>query len=83
MKKYAILAASVLFATLLHCTLCVAQNTRYFKADHGVAATYVKLAAKSISAPATTRGSNVVHGDESPRHCYFDLGGRFHEGVLL
>jgi hypothetical protein len=45
MKKYAILAASVLFATLLHCTLCAAQNARYFKAEHGVAATYVKLAA--------------------------------------
>ena len=45
MKKYAILAASFVFATLLHCTLCSAQNTRYFKAEHGVAATYVKLAA--------------------------------------
>jgi hypothetical protein len=45
MKKHAILAASVLFATLLHCTLCAAQNTRYFKAEHGVGATYVKLAA--------------------------------------
>src|SRR5258708_12461182 len=45
MKKHAILAASFLFATLLHCTLCAAQNTRYFKAEHGVAATYVKLAA--------------------------------------
>ena len=45
MKKYAILVASILFATLLHCTLCFAQNTRYFKAEHGVAATYVKLAA--------------------------------------
>ena len=47
MKKYAILAASFVFATLLHCTLCSAQNTRYFKAEHGVAATYVKLAANS------------------------------------
>jgi hypothetical protein len=45
MKKYAILAASVLFATLLHGTLCAGQNTRYFKAEHGVAATYIKLAA--------------------------------------
>ena len=45
MKKYAILAGSVLFATLLHCTLGAAQNARYFKAEHGVAATYVKLAA--------------------------------------
>jgi len=45
MKKYAILAASVLFATLLHCTLCAAQNTRYFKAEHGVGDKYVKLAA--------------------------------------
>ncbi len=45
MKKHAILAASFLFATLLHCTLCAAQNTRYFKAEHGVAATYLKLAA--------------------------------------
>jgi hypothetical protein len=41
MKKYAILAASVLFATLtLSCSaFCFAQNARYFKAEHGVAAT--------------------------------------------
>ena len=38
MKKYAILAAFILFATLLPCTLCAAQNARYFKAEHGVAA---------------------------------------------
>lgn len=45
MGKYTFLAASFLFATLLDCTLCTAQSTRYFKAEHGVAATYVKLAA--------------------------------------
>jgi hypothetical protein len=45
MKKYAILAASVVFATLFCCTFCAAQTVRYFKAEHGVGATYVKLAA--------------------------------------
>jgi hypothetical protein len=45
MKKYAILAASILFATLFYCTFCAAQNVRYFKAEHGVGATYVKLGA--------------------------------------
>jgi hypothetical protein len=44
-KKYAILAASVLLATLFCCTFSAAQNVRYFKAEHGVGATYVKLAA--------------------------------------
>lgn len=28
----------------LGCTFCFAQNSRYFKADHGVGATYIKLA---------------------------------------
>ena len=45
MKKHAILAASILFATLFYCTLCAAQDVRYFKAEHGVGATYIKLAA--------------------------------------
>jgi len=45
MKKYVILAASALFATLLHLHILAAQNTHYCKAEHGVAATYVKLAA--------------------------------------
>jgi hypothetical protein len=44
MKKYPIFAVSAFFATLLHCTLCAAQSARYFKAEHGVGATYVKLA---------------------------------------
>jgi hypothetical protein len=44
MKKYPILAASVLLGTLFCCTFCAAQNIRYFKAEHGVGATYVKLA---------------------------------------
>lgn len=30
-----------------------------------------------MSAPTSTRGRNVVHDDESPRHCYFDFGGAF------
>ena len=45
MKKHVALTASVLFATLFCCAFCSAQNARYFKAEHGVAATYVKLAA--------------------------------------
>ena len=45
MRKFTILVASFLSATLLDCALCAAQNTRYFKAEHGVAATYIKLAA--------------------------------------
>lgn len=45
MKKYAILAPSVLFATLFGCMFCSAQNVRYFKAEHGVGATYVRLGA--------------------------------------
>jgi hypothetical protein len=45
MGKYTIVVASFLFATLLACTLCAAPNTRYFKAEHGVATTYVKLGA--------------------------------------
>jgi len=45
MKNYAILAASILFATLSNCTFCAAQRVRYFKAEHGVAATYVRLGA--------------------------------------
>jgi hypothetical protein len=48
MKKYAILAASVLFATLFYCAFCAAQNVRYFKAEHGVGATYLKLAADGL-----------------------------------
>lgn len=45
MKKHVALTASVLFATLFCCAFCSAQNARYFKAEHGVGATYVKLAA--------------------------------------
>jgi hypothetical protein len=45
MKKHAILAASILLATLFCCTFCAAQDSRYFKAEHGVGATYVELAA--------------------------------------
>jgi hypothetical protein len=45
MKKYVTLTASVLFATLLCCAVCFAQNARYFKAEHGVGATYLKFAA--------------------------------------
>jgi hypothetical protein len=45
MKKYVTLTASFLFATLFCCAFCCSQNARYFKAEHGVAATYLKLAA--------------------------------------
>jgi hypothetical protein len=45
MKRHAILAASILFAILFCCTFCAAQDARYFKAEHGVGATYVELAA--------------------------------------
>jgi hypothetical protein len=45
MTKYAIRTVSVLLAALFGGTLCAAQNARYFKAEHGVGATYVKLAA--------------------------------------
>jgi hypothetical protein len=45
MKKYAMLTAPFLFATLFYCAFCAAQNERYFKAEHGVGATYVRLAA--------------------------------------
>ena len=64
MKKYAILAASVLFATPLHCTLCAAQNARYFKAEHGVAATYVKLAANGRYKVIDREHMGVVLTDE-------------------
>lgn len=64
MKKYAILAASVLFATLLHCTLFAAQNARYFKAEHGVAATYVKLAANGRYKVIDREHMGVVLTDE-------------------
>jgi len=64
MKKYAILASSVLFATLLHCTLCAAQNTRYFKAEHGVAATYVKLAANGRYKVIDREHMGIVLTDE-------------------
>jgi hypothetical protein len=45
MKKYPILMVLVWFATLFYRTCCAAQNVRYFKAEHGVGATYLKLAA--------------------------------------
>ncbi len=44
MKKYTILTAFALFATLFCSAFCFAQNARYFKAEHGVAVTYLKLA---------------------------------------
>lgn len=44
-RKCATLAASVLFAILFRCTICAAQKARYFKAEHGVVATYVEFAA--------------------------------------
>ena len=74
MKKYAILAAFVLFATLLHCTLCAAQNARYFKAEHGVAATHVKLAANGRYKVIDREHMGVVLTDE---------GHWRHNGVLL
>jgi hypothetical protein len=43
MKKYAIPAVFV-FVVLFCCTFCAAQNVRYFKAEHGVGATYIRLA---------------------------------------
>ena len=64
MRKHAILATSVLFATLLHCTLCAAQNARYFKAEHGVAATYVKLAANGRYQVIDREHMGVVLTDE-------------------
>jgi hypothetical protein len=45
MRKCATLAASVLFTILSSYATCAAQKARYFKAEHGVGATYVKLAA--------------------------------------
>ena len=45
MRKCATLAASVLFTILFSCATCAAQKARYFKAEHGVGATYVELAA--------------------------------------
>jgi hypothetical protein len=43
-RKCATLAAFVLVGILFGCTTCAAQKARYFKAEHGVAATYLELA---------------------------------------
>lgn len=44
-RKCATLAASVLHAILFSYATFAAQKARFFKAEHGVAATYVELAA--------------------------------------
>jgi hypothetical protein len=43
-RKCTSLVASILFTILFSCETCAAQKARYFKAEHGVAATYVELA---------------------------------------
>jgi hypothetical protein len=64
MKKFAILAASVQLSTLLNYSFCAAQSARYFKAEHGVAATYVKLAANGEYEVFDREHMGVVLTDE-------------------
>lgn len=45
MRKCATLAAAVLFSILFSYATSAVQKARYFKAEHGVGATYVELAA--------------------------------------
>jgi len=43
-RKCLALAARALLAILFSCATCAAQKARYFKAEHGVGATYLELA---------------------------------------